>query len=72
MTKTYVLKWVDYSRKYGLGYILSNQSSGALFNDRVKMIIESTEKESFKIIGNGVLKDVKYYFQNKADFENDE
>lgn len=62
MAKIFVLKWVDYSRKYGLGYTLSNQSSGAFFNDRVKMISESTEKESFKIIGNGVIQDVKYCF----------
>ena len=34
----YVKKWVDYSTKYGLGYLLSNGSSGVFFNDCTKVI----------------------------------
>ena len=34
----YVKKWVDYSSKYGLGYHLSNNSSGVFFNDCTKII----------------------------------
>ena len=36
----WVKKWVDYSSKYGLGYILSNYSVGAYFNDSTKIISE--------------------------------
>lgn len=34
----YVRKWVDYSTKYGLGYILSNGNCGVFFNDCTKII----------------------------------
>jgi polo-like kinase 1 len=36
----WVKKWVDYSSKYGLGYILSNGSTGVFFNDSTKIILE--------------------------------
>jgi len=35
-----VKKWVDYSSKYGLGYLLSNGSSGVFFNDSTKIILD--------------------------------
>jgi hypothetical protein len=34
----FVVKWADYSSKYGLVYFLSNGASGALFNDGSKII----------------------------------
>ncbi|CAD8117241.1 unnamed protein product [Paramecium sonneborni] len=34
----YVIKCCDYQSKYGIGYILSNQYSGVLFNDSTKII----------------------------------
>ncbi len=34
----WVKKWVDYSTKYGLGYLLSNNSTGVFFNDSTKII----------------------------------
>jgi polo-like kinase 1 len=34
----YIKKWVDYSSKYGLGYLLSNQTTGVFFNDCTKII----------------------------------
>lgn len=37
----YIKKWVDYSSKYGLGYLLSDGSTGIYFNDSTKMIIDS-------------------------------
>jgi len=37
-TDTYVKKWVDYSSKYGLGYLLSNGMIGVFFNDSTKII----------------------------------
>lgn len=33
-------KWVDYSTKYGLGYLLSDGSTGVYFNDSTKIIID--------------------------------
>jgi polo-like kinase 1 len=35
----WITKWVDYSNKYGLGYQLSDESVGVLFNDSTKMIL---------------------------------
>jgi polo-like kinase 1 len=36
----YVKKWVDYSSKYGLGYLLSNDATGVFFNDSTKLILD--------------------------------
>ncbi|EDQ84288.1 polo kinase [Monosiga brevicollis MX1] len=36
-----VTKWIDYSYKYGLGYQLSDDSVGVLFNDNTKMVLSS-------------------------------
>lgn len=33
-----VTKWVDYTHKYGIGYQLSNESVGVLFNDDTKIV----------------------------------
>ena len=32
-------KWVDYSSKYGLGYLLNNGSTGVFFNDSSKILL---------------------------------
>jgi polo-like kinase 1 len=37
----WVTKWVDYSNKYGLGYMLSNGCAGVYFNDSSKIIANS-------------------------------
>ena len=37
----WVKKWVDYSSKYGLGYLLSNGCTGVFFNDSTKIVIDS-------------------------------
>lgn len=34
-------KWVDYSSKYGLGYLLSNGATGVFFNDSTKIILNA-------------------------------
>lgn len=36
----HVKKWVDYSTKYGLGYLLSDGSTGVYFNDSTKIIAD--------------------------------
>lgn len=42
-------KWVDYSTKYGLGYLLSDGSTGVYFNDSTKIIIDKNG-ENFEYI----------------------
>jgi hypothetical protein len=49
----WVKKWVDYSSKYGLGYLLSNNSTGVFFNDSTKIVIHPD--------GNRF-----YYYERKA------
>ncbi len=39
-SEVYVKKWVDYSTKYGLGYLLSNNSTGVYYNDSTKLILD--------------------------------
>ncbi|CAI5709661.1 unnamed protein product [Peronospora effusa] len=34
----WISQWVDYTSKYGIGYMLSNGESGVYFNDSTKMI----------------------------------
>lgn len=36
----WVMKWVDYSTKYGLGYLLSNGATGVFFNDSTKVVLK--------------------------------
>jgi polo-like kinase 1 len=36
----FITKWVDYSSKYGLGYILSNGLTGVFFNDATKIVMK--------------------------------
>jgi polo-like kinase 1 len=40
-----VKKWVDYSSKYGLGYLLSNGQTGIYFNDSSKMVLNGDKEE---------------------------
>lgn len=49
----WVTKWVDYSSKYGLGYLLSDLSAGVFFNDSTKIVAESTSAQL-------------YYYERKA------
>ena len=48
-SEIFVKKWVDYSSKYGLGYLLSNGSAGVFFNDCTKVIM-NPGKEYFEYI----------------------
>jgi hypothetical protein len=38
----WVKKWVDYSSKYGLGYLLSKGATGVFFNDSTKILLYQT------------------------------
>ncbi|TKR86495.1 hypothetical protein L596_011079 [Steinernema carpocapsae] len=41
----WVSKWVDYSDRYGLGYQLSDESIGVLFNDGTKLVSDAAFKQ---------------------------
>ena len=43
-SSVWVKKWVDYSSKYGLGYIMSNGTYGVYFNDSTKIIFKNKER----------------------------
>ena len=45
----WIKKWVDYSSKYGLGYLLSNGANGVFFNDSTKIILDPNG-QSFEYI----------------------
>lgn len=51
-SKIWVRKWVDYSSKYGLGYILSNGAAGVFFNDSTKIILD-IKGQKFNYIERG-------------------
>ena len=56
----HVKKWIDYTTKYGIGYLLSNGNVGVYFNDASKIIycpahdyfeyIERKEKDKMDLI----------------------
>jgi polo-like kinase 1 len=50
-TKVFVKKWVDYSNKYGLGYVMSNNFIGVYFNDHSKFICNL--QGEFQVIQKG-------------------
>lgn len=54
----WVKKWVDYSSKYGLGYLLCNTASGVFFNDSTKIIM-------------GINGQVFYYYERKLINQNE-
>ena len=43
----WVAKWVDYSSKYGLGYLLNNGFIGVYFNDSSKIILNPLSKQFY-------------------------
>ena len=53
----WVKKWIDYSSKYGLGYLLSNGTAGVYFNDSTKIIFKPKQSVFFYIERNSTKKD---------------
>ena len=35
----FIKKWIDYSNKYGIGYLLTNLQTGVYFNDNTKIVL---------------------------------
>jgi polo-like kinase 1 len=54
----WIKKWVDYSSKYGLGYLLSNNATGVFFNDSTKIVLDQASQGQ-----NG--KNFFYYYERK-------
>ncbi|KAG7390046.1 Serine/threonine-protein kinase plk1 [Phytophthora pseudosyringae] len=46
----WISQWVDYTSKYGIGYMLSNGASGVYYNDSTKLI-SSADGKVFEYIG---------------------
>merc|ERR1719160_2366964 len=40
LPEMWVSRWVDYSSKYGIGYVLSDGAIGVYFNDSTKAVLE--------------------------------
>lgn len=53
MELVYISKWVDYSHRYGLGYQLSNESTGVYFNDATSIILPNRSSEFDFITSSG-------------------
>jgi hypothetical protein len=46
----FVQKWVDYSAKYGVGFMLTDQSTGVYFNDASKIVSGVMDPKTFQLI----------------------
>ena len=55
LPEAWVVRWIDYSSKYGIGYQLSNGRIGVYFNDATKMVFGSNTRT------------VEYLFRQKGD-----
>lgn len=42
-SEVYVVKWLDYASKYGMGYTLSDESIGVVFNDQSKITCQNLQ-----------------------------
>jgi hypothetical protein len=56
--EVWVHKWVDYTSKYGVGYLLCDGSSGVYFNDSSKIVLEA-HGDRFHYIERSGERDVK-------------
>ena len=45
-----ILKWADYSSKYGLGYVLSSGQTGVHLNDGTNILSDKNDSEKLYLI----------------------
>jgi polo-like kinase 1 len=57
LPEAWIVRWIDYSSKYGIGYQLSNGRIGVYFNDATKMVFASGSNS----------RAVEYLFRHKGD-----
>eukprot|EP00743_Colponemidia_sp_Colp-15_P006246 GILK01006720.1.p1 GENE.GILK01006720.1~~GILK01006720.1.p1 ORF type:complete len:776 (-),score=140.89 GILK01006720.1:210-2465(-) len=62
----WVKKWVDYSSKYGLGYLLSDGSTGVFFNDNSKIIL-ATDGSRFEYVERRTVDKVDVRFSHTLE-----
>ena len=39
LEEAYIKQWINYSDKYGIGYLLTNETCGVYFNDNSKILL---------------------------------
>ncbi|CAG9334258.1 unnamed protein product [Blepharisma stoltei] len=61
-SQIYVEKWIDYSSKFGVGYILSNGCSGVYFNDETKILTQPNSQSFYYIETTEKRKDAFYEY----------
>ena len=64
-------KWVDFSSKYGLGYILNNGFCGVHFNDNSKMVLNPVTNNFLYIQKNEIDKEEKINSFNINNYPNE-
>ena len=60
----WIKQWIDYSSKYGLGYILNDGNCGVFFNDKTKIILNKVTNKFYYIY----IKEGEKEEYNKYDF----
>lgn len=63
----YIKKWVDYSNKYGIGFLLMNGDIGVYFNDSTKIVAKSNTNNIVYIEKNILTKQEE---KNFYEFDN--
>ena len=58
----WVKKWIDYSSKYGLGYLLSNGAAGVYFNDSTKILLHPDQSVFYYIERSNSKKDLVFTY----------
>ena len=64
--QVWVKRWVDYSSKYGLAYVLSNGCTGVSFNDSTRMVSDPSGNLVQYVVRTGLEEEVKSYEVNKV------
>ena len=67
----WVKKWLDFSSKYGLGYILNNGFCGVHFNDNSKMVLNPVTNNFLYIQKNEIDKEEKINSFNINNYPNE-
>lgn len=53
----FITKWVDYTNKYGVAYILTDGTCTAMFNDNTSLAVDGTSSESVEFITQSAVSD---------------
>ena len=67
----FIIKWIDYTSNYGLGYLLNNGYYGALFNDGSSMFLNRITNMIYYIAKNNLNDIILYNKNNINDYPNE-